>query len=129
MSLSSYSSCHQPPLVQQRLFDQRRLKKFDLARVTLTNVYRCTIERILSGCNCAALYCTAIAGLSRGWCGQPNASSRAHCLPSRTSTAPNVTGRPRISSRSSATRDTAWSPCYRREDGEGTTISKLRQKE
>jgi hypothetical protein len=38
---------------------------------------------------------SATAGLSRGWCGQPNASPGAHCLPSRTPTAPNVTGRPK----------------------------------
>jgi hypothetical protein len=34
------------------------------------------------------------AGLSRGWCGQPNASPGVHCLRFRTSTAPGVTGRP-----------------------------------
>ena len=32
---------------QQRLFNLRRLKKFDLAPKTLTNFYRCTIESIL----------------------------------------------------------------------------------
>uniref|UniRef100_A0A4W5MJ42 Reverse transcriptase domain-containing protein n=1 Tax=Hucho hucho TaxID=62062 RepID=A0A4W5MJ42_9TELE len=46
--------------VQQRLFNLRRLKKFSLSPKTLTNVYRCTIESILSGCittwygNCSA---------------------------------------------------------------------------
>ena len=35
---------------QQRLFNHRRLKKFGLSPKTLTNLYRCTIESILSGC-------------------------------------------------------------------------------
>ena len=35
---------------QQHLFNLRRLKKFDLSPKTLTNLYRCTIESILSGC-------------------------------------------------------------------------------
>ena len=45
---------------QQRLFNLRRLKKFGLSPKTLTNLYRCTIESILSGCitawygNCSA---------------------------------------------------------------------------
>ena len=34
---------------QQRLFKLRRLKKFGLLTKTLTNLYRCTIESILSG--------------------------------------------------------------------------------
>jgi hypothetical protein len=61
---------------QQLLFNLRRLKKFVLAPKILTKFYRCTIERILLGCitawygNCTA----ATAGLSRGWCGLPNAS-------------------------------------------------------
>ena len=33
--------------VQQCLFNLRRLKKFGLSLKTLTNFYRCTIERIL----------------------------------------------------------------------------------
>ncbi|KAM9398945.1 uncharacterized protein ACWYII_031350 isoform 1-T1 [Salvelinus alpinus] len=47
-------------LLQQRLFNLRRRKKFDLSPKTLTNFYRCTIESILSGCitawygNCSA---------------------------------------------------------------------------
>ena len=46
---------------QLRLFNLRRLKKFGLAPITLSNFYRCTIESILSGCitawygNCTAL--------------------------------------------------------------------------
>ena len=36
--------------VQQLLFNFRRLKKCVLSPKTLTNVYRCTIESILSGC-------------------------------------------------------------------------------
>ena len=35
---------------QQSLFNIRSLKKFVLAPKTLTNLYRCTIESILSGC-------------------------------------------------------------------------------
>jgi hypothetical protein len=58
---------------------------------------------------------SAIAGLSRGWCGQPNASPGAHCLPSRT-----PTERPRRSSRASATRAMFCSPRYHPE-GEGST--------
>ena len=34
--------------VKQHLFNLRRLKKFGLSPKTLTNVYRCTIESILS---------------------------------------------------------------------------------
>ena len=45
---------------QQWLFNLRRLKKYGLSPITLTNFYRCTIESILSGCitawygNCTA---------------------------------------------------------------------------
>ncbi|XP_070980854.1 tyrosine-protein kinase Mer-like [Oncorhynchus clarkii lewisi] len=35
---------------QQRFFNLRRLNKFGLSLKTLANCYRCTIERILSGC-------------------------------------------------------------------------------
>jgi hypothetical protein len=35
------------------------------------------------------------AVLSRGWCGLPNALPGANYLPSRTHTAPDVTGRPK----------------------------------
>jgi hypothetical protein len=35
---------------QQRLFNFRRLKKFGLTPEILTNIYKCTIESILSGC-------------------------------------------------------------------------------
>jgi hypothetical protein len=34
----------------QRLFNLRRLKKFDLGPGTLTNLYRCTIESVLLAC-------------------------------------------------------------------------------
>ena len=34
----------------QCLYFLRRLRKFDMSATTLTNVYRCTIESILSGC-------------------------------------------------------------------------------
>ena len=46
---------------------------------------------------------TATAGVSRGWCGLPSASPGAQCLPSRTPSAPDVTGRPKRSSRTSTT--------------------------
>uniref|UniRef100_A0A8K9Y653 Reverse transcriptase domain-containing protein n=1 Tax=Oncorhynchus mykiss TaxID=8022 RepID=A0A8K9Y653_ONCMY len=52
--------------VQQRLFNLRRLKKFGLSPKTLINLYRCTIESILSGCitswygNCSAHNCKAL---------------------------------------------------------------------
>ena len=35
---------------QQHLFNLTRMKKFGLALKTLTNLYRCTIESILSSC-------------------------------------------------------------------------------
>jgi hypothetical protein len=35
---------------QQRLFNLRRRKKFSLSPKALTNLYRCTIKSILSGC-------------------------------------------------------------------------------
>jgi hypothetical protein len=52
------------------------------------------------------LHCPQNTKVSGGLCSQPNASSGAHCLPSRTSTAPGVTGMPR------RTRATACSPRY-----------------
>ena len=51
---------------QQRLFNLRRLKKCGLAPKTLTNIHRCTIESILSGCitawydSCTARNCRAL---------------------------------------------------------------------
>jgi hypothetical protein len=36
--------------VQQGLFNLRRLMKFFLSPRTIVNLYRCTIESILSGC-------------------------------------------------------------------------------
>jgi gmma-aminobutyric acid receptor subunit gamma len=56
---------------QQRLFNLRSLKKFGLSPKTLTNVYRCTIESILSGCitawygNCSAHNCKALQRVVR----------------------------------------------------------------
>ena len=99
---------------QQHLFNLRRLKKFVLAPKTLTNLYRYTIESILSGCitiwygNCMP----ATAGLSRGWHGLPNASPGANYLPSRTPTAPDNTGITKRSSRTTTTRGNACSPRY-----------------
>jgi hypothetical protein len=47
---------------QQCLFNLRRLKKCVLSPKTLSNLYRCTIECILSGWygNCTALNCKAL---------------------------------------------------------------------
>jgi hypothetical protein len=73
--------------LQQSLFNLSRLKKCGLSPKTLTNFYRCTIESILLGC--------ITAWLSRGWCGLPNSSPGANYLPSKTPTAPDVTGRPK----------------------------------
>ena len=80
---------------QQHLFNLRRLKEFGLSPKTLTNLYRCTIESILSSCittwygNCTTQNHRA---LQRVVC-LHNASPGAKYLPSRTPTAPNVTGR------------------------------------
>ena len=109
---------------QHRLFNLRRLKKCSLAPKTLTNFYR----PLIATCWAVSLPGTATsttAGLSRGLCGQPNTSPGAYCLPSRTSTAPDVTGRPRRSLRTSATRATACSPRYHSEDEVSTGASKL----
>jgi hypothetical protein len=94
---------------QQRLFNLSRLKKFVFAPKTLTNFYRCTIESILSGLATAP---PATAGLSRGWCGLPNASLGENYLPFRTPTPPSVRGWPIRSSTTSTTRAKACSPCY-----------------
>ncbi|XP_064788962.1 tyrosine-protein kinase Mer-like [Oncorhynchus masou masou] len=86
-SLTSRSNYTVPDSVvkraQQRFFNLRRLNKFGLSLETLANCYRCTIERILSGCitawygiwtahNCRALQlhddmtvCVADFGLSK----------------------------------------------------------------
>jgi hypothetical protein len=110
---------------QQRLFNLRRLKKFVLAPKTLTNFYRCTTESILLGCITApGMALLATAGLSIGWCGLPNASQGAHCLPFRTPTAPDVTGRLKRS-RTSTTRSTACLPRYQPEGEVSTCESKL----
>jgi hypothetical protein len=113
--------------VQQSLFNLRRLKKFGLSPKTMTNFYRCTIESILSGFitvwygNCTALNC-----LARQWVMRlHNASPGANYLPSMTPTAPDVTGRPKRSSRKTTTRATACSHCYHPEGEVSTGASKL----
>ena len=93
---------------QQRLFNLWRLKKFGLSPKTLTNLYRCTIDSIVSGC-VTAWYgnCTVLNrdGLQRTFlCSLHNVSPGANYLPSMTPTAPDVTGRPKRSSRSSTTQ-------------------------
>jgi hypothetical protein len=81
---------------QHRLFNLRRLKKFVLSPKTLTNLYRCTIESILSGCitawygNCTFRNRRALQRVV--WSAQCITNS----LPSRTPTAPDVIGRPKI---------------------------------
>ena len=56
---------------QQRLFNLKRLNNLGLARKTLTNFYRCTIESILSGCitawygNCNTRNCRALQRVVR----------------------------------------------------------------
>ena len=67
----------------------------------------------------------ATAGLSRGWCGLLNASPGANYLASRTPTAPDVTGSPKRSSRTSTTRATACSPHYHPIGEVSTGASKL----
>ena len=107
---------------QQLLFKLRRLKKFGLAPKTdapLRASYRAVSP---PG---TAIAPSTTAGLSRGWCGQPNTSPGSHCLSSRTPTALGVTGRPRISSMTSATRATACSPHYHQEGRDSTGASNL----
>ena len=102
------------------------LKKFGLAPKTL-NFCRCTIGSILLGC-ITAWYsnCTpATARLSRRWCGLHNASPGANYLPSRTPTAPDVTGRPKRSLRTTITRATGCSLRYHPEGEVSTGVSKL----
>ena len=87
--------------VQQRLFNLWSLKNLVLVPKTLTNFYRCAIEGILSAVSLPVTVTAqpATPGLSRGWCGLPNASPGANYLPTRTPTAPDVTGRPKRSTR------------------------------
>ena len=73
---------------QQRLFNLRKLKKFDLAPKTLTNF---PVAQLRASCQAVsppgkATAPPATAGLSRGWYGLHNASPGANYLPSRTPT-------------------------------------------
>uniref|UniRef100_A0A4W5NM05 Reverse transcriptase domain-containing protein n=1 Tax=Hucho hucho TaxID=62062 RepID=A0A4W5NM05_9TELE len=112
---------------QQRLFNLKRLKKFGLSPKTLRNFYRCTIESILSGCitawygNCSAHNRKALQRVVRS----AQRITGANYLPSRTPTPPDVTGRPKRSSRTTTTRATACSPRYHPEDKVSTGASKL----
>jgi hypothetical protein len=90
---------------QQSLFNLRRLKKFGLAPKTLTNFYRCTIEIILSGC-ITAHNCRALQRFVRS--AQCITGGALPALQDTYST--DVTGRPKISSRTTTTRATACSP-------------------
>ena len=67
-------------------------------------------------------------GFSKGWCGLHNASPRANYLPSRTPTTPDVTGRPKRSSRTTTTRATACLPNFHPEGEVSTGTSKLGQR-
>ena len=101
---------------------QWRLNKFSLAPKTLTNFYRCTIMSILSGCitawyrNCTTHNRRALQRVVQS----AQRITGGNYLPSRTPTAPDVTGRPKRSSRTSTTRATACSPRYHPE-GEVST--------
>jgi hypothetical protein len=92
-----------------------------------TNFYRCTIESILSGCittwygNCSAHTRKALQMVV--WSAQRIPG--ANYLPSRTPTPPNVTGRPKRSSRTPTTQATACSPRYHAEGEVSTGASKL----
>ena len=65
------------------------------------------------------------ARLFRGWCGLHNTSPEENYLLSRTPTAPDLTGRPKRSSRTTTTRATACSPRYHPEGEVSTGASKL----
>ncbi|XP_052346633.1 son of sevenless homolog 1-like isoform X3 [Oncorhynchus keta] len=67
----------------------------------------------------------ATTGLSRGECGLHNVSPGANYLPSMIPTAPDVTGRPKRSSRTTTTRATACSHCYH---PEGEVLSQVHPK-
>ena len=71
----------------------------------------------------------ATTGLSRWWCGLPNTSLGAHCLPYRPPTAPDVTWRPKRSSRTSTIRATTCSPRYHPDGKVSTGASKLGPRE
>jgi hypothetical protein len=96
-----------------------------LSPKTLTNSYRSTIESILSGCitawygNCTASNHWALQGVVRS----------AHYLPSRTTTAPNVTAQPKRELRKSTTRATVCSLRYHPEGEVSKGASKLGPKD
>jgi hypothetical protein len=88
-------------MVQQHLFNLRRLMKLGLSLETLTN-YHVLVR------NCTTHNHKALQKVVR----LHNASPGENYLPSRTITAPDVTGRPKISSRTTIARATACSPRY-----------------
>jgi hypothetical protein len=96
------------------LFNLRRLKKCVLAPKTLTNFYICAIESLPSGCiaawysNCTARNHMALQRAVRS----AQHITGANYLHSRTPTAPNVTERPKRSSRAATTQATTCSPHY-----------------
>jgi len=81
----------------------------------LTNLYRCTIESILSGCISAWLLVTGywFTRPTGGWWRQRRASSAAISPPCRASTAHDVLGKLGTSSRSPATQARDCSCCCR----------------
>jgi hypothetical protein len=92
---------------QQRLFNLKRLKKCGLSchlkpSQTFTDAQlRASYQAVSPPCMATAPPTTA--RLSRRWCGLHNSSPGANYLPSRTPAAPDVTGRPKGSSRTTTT--------------------------
>jgi hypothetical protein len=86
-------------MVQQCLFNIRRMKTFDVAPKNPQTFTDAQLRAFLSGCittwngNCTDSNRRALQRVV----GLPNASSGANYLPSRTPTAPYVTGRPKRS--------------------------------
>jgi hypothetical protein len=84
---------------QQHLFNLKRLKKFGLSPKPSQTF---TDAQLRASCRAVSPPGTAnapptTARLSRGWFGLHNASPGENYLPSRTLTAPDVTGKPKRS--------------------------------
>ena len=109
---------------QQCLFNLRRLKKCGFSPKTLTNFYRCTIERILSGSitdwygNCTSLNRKALQRVVRS----AQLITGANYLPSRTPTPPNVTGRPKRSKDNNHRSHCLFTPLSSRRRGQYSCI-------
>jgi hypothetical protein len=110
-----------------RLFNLRRLKTCDLSPKPSQTF---TDAQLRASCQAVSPPGTATAPpttarLSRRWCGLHNVPPGANYLFSRTHTAPDVTGRLKISSKTTTTRATACSPRYHPEGEVSTGASKL----